>query len=430
MKKTAEEIAKGALRIEWRDTESQARRVAEHAEDLLADTKRTGEPLVRFCPECGGIGEVEPPARDCCPDGSAARYVPQKFAEACRATFKLAIAPAAPLGAHELLEIARSTGLRSFLHGVNATDARAILECYQLAVDAYRASMPADPTAPIAKWLFDGVKQALDATHAVCLEHGCSQGETVADWLRKQLAALDAIRKASGNDVEQHMQAIDEVMALPLLAPERGAIAGALMASFMAGQQAQRDREAATAAMTDARILEIAAPHFEVSESRYGREFNPHDQYHGSDLSTIAFARAILAASGDQPYTKHLEQRIADLHTQLHAETARLDYIEANWFDKHGADPAKGEPEGFEWAFAAEWEYVGTQSLRMAIDNEIELAKANPRDDTPVGEPVVTAADLAKVAHLPTTKFEVCGVCAQPNTCSEAGSCARKVGDL
>ncbi|MDE1008185.1 MAG: hypothetical protein OSB38_21180 [Paraburkholderia fungorum] len=45
--------------------------------------------------------------------------------------------------------------------------------------------------------------------------------------------------------------------------------------------------------LTDEQILAIAAPHFEVSESRFGREFNPHDQYHGSDLSTVAFARAI-----------------------------------------------------------------------------------------------------------------------------------------
>jgi hypothetical protein len=42
----------------------------------------------------------------------------------------------------ELLEIARATGLRSFLFGVNATDARAILETYQVAVDARRASLP------------------------------------------------------------------------------------------------------------------------------------------------------------------------------------------------------------------------------------------------------------------------------------------------
>lgn len=35
----AEEIAKGALRIDWWNTESQARRVAEHAEDLLGKAR-------------------------------------------------------------------------------------------------------------------------------------------------------------------------------------------------------------------------------------------------------------------------------------------------------------------------------------------------------------------------------------------------------
>ncbi|CAG9256088.1 hypothetical protein PCAR4_40216 [Paraburkholderia caribensis] len=48
---------------------------------------------------------------------------------------------AAPLDPHKLLEIARETGLRSFLHGVNATDARTILERYQSAVDDHRASL-------------------------------------------------------------------------------------------------------------------------------------------------------------------------------------------------------------------------------------------------------------------------------------------------
>ncbi|WP_175892424.1 hypothetical protein [Burkholderia cepacia] len=46
--------------------------------------------------------------------------------------------------------------------------------------------------------------------------------------------------------------------------------------------------------LTDEQILKIAAPHFEVSESRYGKELNPHPQYHGSDLSVILFARRLI----------------------------------------------------------------------------------------------------------------------------------------
>ncbi|WP_175922220.1 hypothetical protein [Burkholderia latens] len=51
-------------------------------------------------------------------------------------------------------------------------------------------------------------------------------------------------------------------------------------------------------AMTDEQILSIAEPHFSVEESRYGKEFNPHPQYHGSDLSVVLFARNLLAAFG------------------------------------------------------------------------------------------------------------------------------------
>ena len=56
------------------------------------------EPKVRYCPECGSIGEVPAKALDCCPDGGAARYVPERFATLCRESFMRALAapPAAP----------------------------------------------------------------------------------------------------------------------------------------------------------------------------------------------------------------------------------------------------------------------------------------------------------------------------------------------
>ncbi len=53
--------------------------------------------------------------------------------------------------------------------------------------------------------------------------------------------------------------------------------------------------------LTDEEILAIAAPHFDVSESRYGREWNPHMQYHGSDLSVVLFARRLISAASGQP---------------------------------------------------------------------------------------------------------------------------------
>lgn len=60
------------------------------------------EELVRYCPECGHIGDVGTEHRDCCPDGSHARRVPKKFAEMCQATFRMAIAPQAATGAQGL----------------------------------------------------------------------------------------------------------------------------------------------------------------------------------------------------------------------------------------------------------------------------------------------------------------------------------------
>lgn len=55
------------------------------------------EPLVRFCPGCGSIGEVDSKYRDCCPDGIKARLVPSRFAEECQGLFNLAIGNVAPV---------------------------------------------------------------------------------------------------------------------------------------------------------------------------------------------------------------------------------------------------------------------------------------------------------------------------------------------
>ena len=47
--------------------------------------------LIRYCPGCGSIGEVEVTYRNCCPDGNLAFKVPHNFAKACSATFKALI---------------------------------------------------------------------------------------------------------------------------------------------------------------------------------------------------------------------------------------------------------------------------------------------------------------------------------------------------
>lgn len=65
-------------------------RPAELIEQLVAEQPQ--EPMTRYCPECGHIGDVPSTARDCCPDGMHARVVPLAFAQKCKETFDCAIA--------------------------------------------------------------------------------------------------------------------------------------------------------------------------------------------------------------------------------------------------------------------------------------------------------------------------------------------------
>lgn len=54
----------------------------------------TPEPLTRFCPGCGSVGDVPDSYRDCCPDGAKARMIPASLAHSCHDLFKLAIGAA------------------------------------------------------------------------------------------------------------------------------------------------------------------------------------------------------------------------------------------------------------------------------------------------------------------------------------------------
>ncbi|KVN29463.1 hypothetical protein WJ63_09020 [Burkholderia pyrrocinia] len=59
------------------------------------------EEMIRFCPECGRLGDIPAGYEACCPDSSSARIVPKRFAELCAETFKLCVsqphgAPSAP----------------------------------------------------------------------------------------------------------------------------------------------------------------------------------------------------------------------------------------------------------------------------------------------------------------------------------------------
>lgn len=56
-----------------------------------ASAQQVGEEMVRFCPECGSLGDVPAGYQACCPDASHARIVPKRFAEICRDTFRLLV---------------------------------------------------------------------------------------------------------------------------------------------------------------------------------------------------------------------------------------------------------------------------------------------------------------------------------------------------
>ncbi|KVQ85527.1 hypothetical protein WK07_04315 [Burkholderia multivorans] len=47
--------------------------------------------MIRFCPECGLLGDIPPGYEACCPDWSQARIVPKRFAELCAETFRLCV---------------------------------------------------------------------------------------------------------------------------------------------------------------------------------------------------------------------------------------------------------------------------------------------------------------------------------------------------
>ena len=58
--------------------------------------------LTRYCPECGHVGDVNAKHINCCPDGSAAFSVPEKYAQELRNGFMALIA--APSCLHQIQE--------------------------------------------------------------------------------------------------------------------------------------------------------------------------------------------------------------------------------------------------------------------------------------------------------------------------------------
>ena len=57
-----------------------------------AATVAPPEPMARFCPGCGSVGDLpKGKYRDCCPDGESARVIPEALANRCHDLFVLAL---------------------------------------------------------------------------------------------------------------------------------------------------------------------------------------------------------------------------------------------------------------------------------------------------------------------------------------------------
>lgn len=71
------------------------------AEEISAalNAREVGTPteeMIRFCPECGCLGDIPVGYEACCPDWSHARIVPKRFAELCAETFRLCVSKPYP----------------------------------------------------------------------------------------------------------------------------------------------------------------------------------------------------------------------------------------------------------------------------------------------------------------------------------------------
>ncbi len=75
----------------WRLTFQSSEQAARAAFNALSALSPAG--AVRYCPECGHIGDPEAGHRDCCPDGARRCYVPEAVAKQARRCLLAAINP-------------------------------------------------------------------------------------------------------------------------------------------------------------------------------------------------------------------------------------------------------------------------------------------------------------------------------------------------
>jgi hypothetical protein len=80
-----------------------------HAVQVGRIEQAATEEMIRFCPECGCLGNIPSGYQACCPDSSEARMVPKRFAAMCAETFQLCISQPYPSKTESPSSVARAT---------------------------------------------------------------------------------------------------------------------------------------------------------------------------------------------------------------------------------------------------------------------------------------------------------------------------------
>ena len=168
----------------------------------------------------------------------------------------------APTDAPDLLQIARSTGLRSHLQGVSATDARALLKAF---VDALP---PAPASQPVAVPTVEGGAPSLaNDPRLCCRSHPhekqdlhCQLRE-VAAWLRWHAAAGKA---PSAESMRAHAEQADavalELRAVPAALEPVGYLEHGAAGSFLAYSKCDLNPQEALFTAAQVQAMLTAAP--------------------------------------------------------------------------------------------------------------------------------------------------------------------------
>ncbi|OJA66547.1 hypothetical protein BGV71_31685 [Burkholderia ubonensis] len=116
--------------------------------------------MIRFCPECGRLGDIPAGYEACCPDWSQARIVPKRFAELCAETFRLCVSQPFPQStAAPADERAESFDLS--LASIDAHDPQSFIDGARWQKARAAASPAAEAVAIPVEWDQDAAIEAL-----------------------------------------------------------------------------------------------------------------------------------------------------------------------------------------------------------------------------------------------------------------------------